>query len=282
MGFADEMRSPSSGCMGWMARNIMKGEMKFHAAAVDALLDVQPGSTVLELGSGSGGALRQILTKSPAKVYSVEISDVYRKELAANAECAAAISAGKLSIHGDDAKALSFIPSGSVDRILGINVVYVLDTLPAPSPLPAPCCLPAGLAATDASRACGHGPRVGLLPWCTQLVHVVAVCALRVCAPPRGRTSSSTRWMSTTRSLPACSSRAACSCGRARRWLRPWTRASVRWICSTNSLSRTCPHSAPLAGGDVVLLTALRAAVDLAPVRRSQTRTPTGPRWSSR
>lgn len=237
MGFADEMRSPSSGCMGWMARNIMKGEMKFHAAAVDALLDVQPGSTVLELGSGSGGALRQILTKSPAKVYSVEISDVYRKELAANAECAAAISAGKLSIHGDDAKALSFIPSGSVDRILGINVVYVLDTLPAPSPLPAPC-LPAGLAATDASRACGHGPRVGLLPWCTQLVHVVAVCALRVCAPPRGRTSSSTRWMSTTRSLPACSSRAACSCGRARRWLRPWTRAS--------------------------------------------TRTPTGPRWSSR
>jgi len=123
------MRSPSSGCLGYCARQIMKGGGKEHADAVEAVLDVPANATVVELGPGSGGALRTILHKAVPRVYAIEISEVYRKELAADPLCAEAISAGRLTISGDDAKALPFIPSGSVDRILGINVIYFLTPL---------------------------------------------------------------------------------------------------------------------------------------------------------
>ena len=47
------------------------------------ILDVQPGSTVMELGPGSGGALRAILNHGAKKVYAVEISEVFRNEYVA-------------------------------------------------------------------------------------------------------------------------------------------------------------------------------------------------------
>lgn len=89
------------------------------------ILDVQQGQTVLELGPGSGGALKAILNHGAKKVYAVEISEVFRNELNADAQCKEAVAANLLSIRGDDAKSLPFLPDKSVDRILGINVVYV-------------------------------------------------------------------------------------------------------------------------------------------------------------
>tara|TARA_B110001452_G_scaffold31957_1_gene24945 strand:- start:1826 stop:2440 length:615 start_codon:yes stop_codon:yes gene_type:complete len=129
MGFADEMRSPGSGCLGWMARKIMAGGVKEHVDAVQGLLDVSESMTVVELGPGAGGALHEILSKGCPKVYAIEISDVFRKGLEAQPVCAEAVKAGRLTISGDDAKSLAFIPSKSVDRILGINVVYFLDPM---------------------------------------------------------------------------------------------------------------------------------------------------------
>lgn len=129
MGFAQEMRAPSAGCLGFCARAIMKSGVKEHADAVEALLDVQSEITVVELGPGSGGALRTILRKGVKRVYAIELSEVYRNELNANQECAEAISSGRLSISGEDALSLPHISDNSVDRVLGINVVYFLDPL---------------------------------------------------------------------------------------------------------------------------------------------------------
>lgn len=129
MGFADEMRSPSSGCLGWIARKIMAGGVEEHEDAVKNVLDVSEQMTVVELGPGSGGATRAILAKGCHKMYAIEISEAFRRVLAADSTCAEAVKAGRLTLSGDDAKSLAFIPSESVDRILGINVVYFLDPM---------------------------------------------------------------------------------------------------------------------------------------------------------
>ena len=129
MGFADEMRSPGNGCLGWLARKIMAGGVAEHVDAVQNLLDVSAQMTVVELGPGAGGALREILSKGCPKVYAIEISDAFRRGLQADTTFSEAVKAERLVISGDDAKSLSFIPSNSVDRILGINVVYFLDPM---------------------------------------------------------------------------------------------------------------------------------------------------------
>ena len=129
MGLAEEMRSPGDGCIGWCARKIMAGGDATSVDAVETFLDVAPEMTVVELGPGAGAALRTILRKGCPKIYAIEISDVFRRELEAEKTCADAVKAGRLTINGSDAKALSFISSGSVDRILGINVVYFLDPI---------------------------------------------------------------------------------------------------------------------------------------------------------
>jgi SAM-dependent methyltransferase len=65
----------------------------------------------------------------PSRVYGIEISDAFRKGLAADEEFAIAVESGVLSIHGNDAKSLDFIPDNSVDVIFGFNVIYFLDPL---------------------------------------------------------------------------------------------------------------------------------------------------------
>eukprot|EP00558_Chaetoceros_sp_UNC1202_P010816 CAMPEP_0197242000 /NCGR_PEP_ID=MMETSP1429-20130617/7865_1 /TAXON_ID=49237 /ORGANISM="Chaetoceros sp., Strain UNC1202" /LENGTH=184 /DNA_ID=CAMNT_0042701925 /DNA_START=9 /DNA_END=563 /DNA_ORIENTATION=+ len=105
-----------------------KGEDSIDAVSQVIVTTKEP--VIVELGPGAGYSLREIFSSlQPSRVYAIEISDAFRKTLTDNEEFAASIESGVLSVHGDDAESLGFIPSNSVDLIFGFNVIYFLDPL---------------------------------------------------------------------------------------------------------------------------------------------------------
>lgn len=129
---AKQMRSPESGtCMGWMAQKIMSsGSGADSVDAVSALTLAVEAPTILELGPGAGYAMREMISSfSPSRFYGIEISDAFRKGLSEDVEFKELIEKGILSLHGDDAKDLTFVPDNSVDLIFAHNVIYFLDPL---------------------------------------------------------------------------------------------------------------------------------------------------------
>lgn len=132
MGLADEMRAPSGGFFSWIAMKMMgSGAGADSIDAVNTMLDLQPGSSVVELGPGLGYSLKAILDTKPSQVYAIEISDLFRDELKKDAQVAAAISSGVVTISGEDAVALPSLADASVDCVFGHNVIYFLDPLPS-------------------------------------------------------------------------------------------------------------------------------------------------------
>jgi SAM-dependent methyltransferase len=127
--------------MGWFAQKIMN--MGNGADSIDAVSQIVADSgaessakktkpVVVEIGPGAGHAMRKILDLlAPSKVYGIEISEAFRQQLEADAEVGAAIKSGVVSLHGDDAKDLAFIPDDSVDLVFAFNVIYFLDPLDA-------------------------------------------------------------------------------------------------------------------------------------------------------
>ena len=131
---AKEMRSPSQGsCVGWVAQKIMSsgsGTDSIHAVSSIKLATEKP--VIVEIGPGAGYALRSLIKSfEPSRVYGIEISDAFRKGLSEDEEFAPLMKDEILSLHGDDAKDLSFIPDNSVDLIFAFNVIYFLDPLDA-------------------------------------------------------------------------------------------------------------------------------------------------------
>lgn len=132
---AKQLRSPSEGsCLGWMAQKIMamgNGSDSIDAVSlIKTTMTIADKPVIVELGPGAGYALRELFsTLGPSKVYAIEISNAFRKVLAADTEFAPLIDSGVLSLHGDDARNLDIIPDNSVDLIFGFNVIYFLDPL---------------------------------------------------------------------------------------------------------------------------------------------------------
>jgi len=139
---AKQLRSPSDAtCMGWMAQKIMK--MGSGADSIDAvslinnnmpsqptLSPIKKNSVIVELGPGCGYGLREIISSlKPSKVYAIEISEAFRKEINADKEFSSSIEKGVLKVYGNDANKLDFIPDNCVDLIFGFNVIYFLDPL---------------------------------------------------------------------------------------------------------------------------------------------------------
>lgn len=130
---AKELRSPSPGSfMGWCAQRIMSmgnGSDSIDAAS-QILLPSAEKPVIVEIGPGAGYALREFIQKQkPARVYGIEISEAFRNQLSTDKEFKESIEKGVLSLHGNDAKDLSFIQDESVDIIFGFNVIYFLDPL---------------------------------------------------------------------------------------------------------------------------------------------------------
>ena len=128
---AKQMRSPEPGtCMGWMAQKIMSSGSGFDSIDAVSSLKFVEAPTIVELGPGAGYAMRSMISSySPSRFYGIEISDAFRDGLSKDPELKELVEKGVLSLHGNDAKDLSFIPDDSVDLIFAHNVIYFLDPL---------------------------------------------------------------------------------------------------------------------------------------------------------
>merc|ERR1712117_632546 len=127
---SDIMRAPGWGVTGWLSRKVMENANSLSSVdLVEELLSVDQGSTIVEFGPGHGFALRRILEKRPERVYGVEISESFRSILQSDPDFRDPISRGTLHIRSEDAVSLPFLEDGSVDRVLGMNVIYFLNPL---------------------------------------------------------------------------------------------------------------------------------------------------------
>lgn len=89
--------------------------------AIDAL-DLQPGLTVLELGCGPGDALAMMHAREPtARLHGLDQSSVMLAQAARRNRTA--VAKGRIELHKGDFLRLPF-PDSSVDRVLGINIIY--------------------------------------------------------------------------------------------------------------------------------------------------------------
>ena len=121
---AQNMRSPKHFIFGYIAKRIMLfGNQKVIEDSV-ARLCVSNDDVVIEIGSGNGQALLEIEKKKPSKIYAVEISADFRKDLFSR------FNSAKITITGNDAANLASIVSDkSIDKAILINVIYFLDPL---------------------------------------------------------------------------------------------------------------------------------------------------------
>ena len=121
---AQNMRSQKHFIFGYIAKRIMLfGNQKVIEDSV-ARLGISNDDVVIEIGSGNGQALLEIEKKKPSKIYAVEISEDFRKDLCSR------FNSAKITITGNDAANLaSIVPDKSIDKAILINVIYFLDPL---------------------------------------------------------------------------------------------------------------------------------------------------------
>lgn len=105
-----------------LAARLMESANK--RSSIDAVrrLEISNGEHVLEIGPGNGDGLVAMAKSSPGRIVAVEISDRFRGILRDR-------DIKNLEVYDADAKAMSFVPSGSVDKLLAMNVVYFLHPL---------------------------------------------------------------------------------------------------------------------------------------------------------
>jgi ubiquinone/menaquinone biosynthesis C-methylase UbiE len=90
-----------------------------------ASLEIEPSDVVVELGFGPGRAIETLVAKTPlGRVYGVDPSE----EMLASASHRnkQAIACGRAQLRQGKIDALR-LPSGSIDKILAVNVVYFFD-----------------------------------------------------------------------------------------------------------------------------------------------------------
>ena len=86
-------------------------------------LNIKSEDKILEVGSGNGQALIEILKKNPKKIKVIEISPIFRNHLKNK-------FGKKIEVYENDAKNLrGIINNSSIDKILLINVIYFLNPL---------------------------------------------------------------------------------------------------------------------------------------------------------
>lgn len=128
---SESMRAPGNNLSGWIARYLMitlNDSTSTHV--VTSILDVHADQTVMEVGPGSGRALKEILSFHPKRVLAVEISPVFRHEISLRFK--KEIKSNTLTVVKDDVKDYlvnNRVPDASIDRILASNVLYFLDPL---------------------------------------------------------------------------------------------------------------------------------------------------------
>ena len=120
---AENLRSPNTFFFGFIAKRLMLvGNQKVIEDSVKRL-NIKSEDKILEVGSGNGQALIEILKKNPKKIKVVEISPIFRNHLKNK-------FGKKIEVYENDAKNLKgIINNSSIDKILLINVIYFLNPL---------------------------------------------------------------------------------------------------------------------------------------------------------
>ena len=120
---AENLRSPNSFFFGFIAKRLMLvGNQKVIEDSVKRL-NIKSEDKILEVGSGNGQALIEILKKNPKKIKVIEISPIFRNHLKNK-------FGKKIEVYENDAKNLrGIINNSSIDKILLINVIYFLNPL---------------------------------------------------------------------------------------------------------------------------------------------------------
>ena len=120
---AENLRSPNSFFFGFIAKRLMLvGNQKVIEDSVKRLY-IKSEDKILEVGSGNGQALIEILKKNPKKIKVIEISPIFRNHLKNK-------FGKKIEVYENDAKNLKgIINNSSIDKILLINVIYFLNPL---------------------------------------------------------------------------------------------------------------------------------------------------------
>ena len=120
---AENLRSPDSFFFGFIAKRLMLvGNQKVIEDSVQRL-NIKREDKVLEIGSGNGQALIEILKKNPKQIKVIEISPIFRNHLKNK-------FGNKIELYENDAKNLKgIINNSSIDKILLINVIYFLNPL---------------------------------------------------------------------------------------------------------------------------------------------------------
>ena len=120
---AENLRSPNTFFFGFIAKRLMLvGNQKVIEDSVKRL-NIKSEDKILEVGSGNGQALIEILKKNPKKIKVIEISPIFRNHLNNK-------FGKKIEVYENDAKNLKgIINNSSIDKILLINVIYFLNPL---------------------------------------------------------------------------------------------------------------------------------------------------------
>ncbi|GIR63275.1 MAG: hypothetical protein CM15mP67_13780 [Alphaproteobacteria bacterium] len=119
----ENLRSPNTFFFGFIAKRLMLvGNQKVIEDSVKRL-NIKSEDKILEVGSGNGQALIEILKKNPKKIKVIEISPIFRNHLKNK-------FGKKIEVYENDAKNLKgIINNSSIDKILLINVIYFLNPL---------------------------------------------------------------------------------------------------------------------------------------------------------
>ena len=120
---AENLRSPNTFFFSFIAKRLMLvGNQKVIEDSVKRL-NIKSEDKILEVGSGNGQALIEILKKNPKKIKVIEISPIFRNHLKNK-------FGKKIEVYKNDAKNLrGIINNSSIDKILLINVIYFLNPL---------------------------------------------------------------------------------------------------------------------------------------------------------
>ena len=125
------MRNPDNGPIGRFAAKMMEQINLKQCVGSAEKCDIQPGETVLEIGTGGHGYAMEVFlkTKGLKNLIGIEISDKLRNEV--ETKFSNSIDRKELTLIGTDCKDLTniFPNDNMVDCILAVNVVYFLHPL---------------------------------------------------------------------------------------------------------------------------------------------------------
>ena len=118
------MRSPSDGFLGNIAKHLIINFNEFIINDSVKKLDVRNNDEVIEIGSGNGQAIEKILQLTNKKITSIEVSEKFRNQLIQK------FSNQKVVFFSNDAKQLGdIIKDNTFTKLLAINVIYFLYPL---------------------------------------------------------------------------------------------------------------------------------------------------------